>query len=82
MHMRLTYPSGEEVRKGDLVLFHGEPGEIEFVADRLVGDAALDWYVNELGPGVMVHEPKHFGSAYVRGLENLVFVARSEAPDH
>jgi hypothetical protein len=55
---------------------------LRFVADRLVGDPLMDWYVNELGPGVMVHEPKHFGSAYIRGLEDLVFVARSEATDH
>ncbi len=65
------------------MLFHGEPGEIEFVADGLVADPEMDWYVKELGPGVMVREPKHFGSAYVRSnFEDLVFVGRSLATDH
>jgi hypothetical protein len=76
--MPLKYRSGEEVRKGDRVLFHGEPGEIEFVADSLVGDPAMDWYVKEHGPGVMVREPKHFGTAYVSAShDDLVFVSRN-----
>jgi len=29
------YQTGDEIRKGDRVLFHGEPGGIEFVADPL-----------------------------------------------
>jgi len=83
--MPLKYQSGEEIRKGDRVMFHGEPGEIEFVADRLVGDPALDWHVNESGPGVMVLEPKYFGRAYVSATheaEDLVFVSRSLDPNH
>ena len=31
--MPTFYSSGEEVRKGDRVLVHGEAGEIEFIAD-------------------------------------------------
>jgi hypothetical protein len=45
--MPFTYQSGEEIQKGDCVLFHGEPGEIEFVADARIGDPAMDWYVEE-----------------------------------
>jgi hypothetical protein len=78
--MPLTYRSGEEIKKGDRVLFHGEPGEIEFVVENVVGDPAVDWYVKELGPGVMVREPKHFGGAYIKDTtnhEDLVFVSRS-----
>ena len=74
--MSLKYQTGEEIRKGDRVLFHGEPGEIEFVVDSLVVDPATDWYIRELGPGVMVLEPKYFGCAYVRDTTNLVFVSR------
>jgi hypothetical protein len=40
--MPLTYRSGEEIKKGDRVLFHGEPGEIEFVVESVVGDPAMD----------------------------------------
>jgi hypothetical protein len=52
--MVLKYLSGEEIRKGDRVLFHREPGEIEFVVDKLTGDAAVDWYMHEFGGGVMI----------------------------
>lgn len=80
--MPLKYWSGEEVRKGDRVLFYGEPGEIEFVVDSIVGDPAMDWYMKEHGPGVMVREPKRFGSAYVSANDDaLVFVSRSPTPE-
>ena len=75
----MKYKSGEEIRKGDRVLFHGEPGEIEFVAEKLVGDSAVDWNIKENGPGVMIVEPKVFGHAYIRDTENnedLEFVSR------
>jgi hypothetical protein len=73
------YHSGEEIKKGDRVMFHGEPGEIELVADPLVLDPDTDWYVQEYGGGVMVVEPKVFGRAFLRGTdeaEHLVFVSR------
>jgi hypothetical protein len=76
-----SYQSGEEIKKGDRVLFHGEPGEIEFVADTLVGDPAMDWYIKEFGGGVMVLEPKHFGRAFLtvtHNTEDLEFVSRAE----
>ena len=75
-----TYESGEEIKKGDRVLFHDEPGEIEFVADALIGDPAMDWYVEEHGGGVMVIEPKYFGHAFLTEthIDHLVFVSRAE----
>jgi hypothetical protein len=75
----MKYTSGEEIRKGDKVLFHGEPGEIEFVVEKLVGDPAMDWHMREQGPGAMALEPKSFQHAYVRDTENaedLQFVSR------
>jgi hypothetical protein len=75
----VKYQSGEDIRKGDKVLFHGEPGEIEFVVDKLVGDPAMDWYMKEQGPGFMIVEPKMFGRAFIRDTENaedLQFVSR------
>jgi hypothetical protein len=76
--MPLKYISGEEIRKGDRVLFHGEPGQIEFVVDGFVGNPRIDWHMREHGAGVMVHEPKYFGSAYVREMTHLVFVSRGQ----
>lgn len=75
----MKYQSGEQIRKGDKVLFHGEAGEIELVVDKLVGDPAIDWYMNEQGPGVLILEPKSFGRVFIRDTENtedLQFVAR------
>jgi hypothetical protein len=80
--MTLKYQSGEEIKKGDRVLFHGEPAEVEFVVDELSKDAALDWYVREFGGGVMIREPEHFGTAFIQAeslpeTEDLEFLARA-----
>ena len=80
LSMPLKYQSGIDVRKGDRVTYHGEPGEIELVKG-LAGDPGTDWLVDEFGPGVMVLEPKVFGRVYVSPVEDdehLVFVSRHE----
>ena len=77
--MALTYLTGEEIRKGDRVLFHGEPGEIELVADPAIADPETDWFVQEHGQGVMILEPKNFGRAFLtepQTAEDLKFIAR------
>jgi hypothetical protein len=64
------------------VTYHGEPAEIEFVADKLVGDGAIDWFVTEYGGGVMITEPKVFGSVFVHDTKNdedLILIERQEA---
>jgi hypothetical protein len=79
--MPFFYQSEEQIRKGDRVTYHGEPGEIEFVADKIVGDSALDWFVTERGGGAMI-VAKGFGSVFVHDTksdEDLVLVARQEA---
>jgi len=78
--MPFHYESGVEIRKGDRVIFHGEPGEIEFVADPLENDAGTEWFVKEYGGGVMVLAPKRFGRAFLTKTDNaedLVFVCRA-----
>ena len=62
------------------MLFHNEPGEIEFIVDALVGDPAMDWYVKEYGPGAMVVEPKA-GRTFIsdtEDAEDLILVSRSD----
>jgi hypothetical protein len=59
----LFYSSGEEIKAGDRILYHDEEGEIEFVADPLIEPES--WYVTEYGGGVMIKEPKFFGSMFV-----------------
>jgi hypothetical protein len=74
-----TYHTGQEIRKGERVFYHGEPGEIEFVADPLVEDVKTAWYVEEYGGGVMVIEPKYFGRVFIQDPkddEDLLFVSR------
>jgi hypothetical protein len=81
--MILRYRSGEEIKRGDRVLFHGEPGTIELVATD-PQDPEQAWYLKEFGGGVQVSEPKHFGRAFVRAesideYEDLEFVSRAES---
>lgn len=74
----MKYESGEEIRNGDRVLFHGEPGKIEFIVDALIGDPVMDWYLKEHGPGLMVAEGKG-GRTFVsntEAAEDLEFVSR------
>jgi hypothetical protein len=63
--MPLFYQSGEEIRKGDQVTYLGNPGEVEVVADALVGDPEVDYYLKEIGRGVLIREPKVYGHVFV-----------------
>jgi hypothetical protein len=72
--MPLTYLSGEEIRRGDRVLYHGEPGVIEFIAE--VGDPETAWYVENFGGGCMIIA-SGFGRVFVSEPdEDLELVAR------
>jgi hypothetical protein len=59
------------------VRFHGEPGQIELVADPL--DDPNDWYVKQYGGGVMIVVPKVLGRVFIDtpvSEEDLEFVSR------
>ena len=80
--MPLKYQSGEEIRAGDSILYAGNPGTIEFVVTERSGDTAVDWYIDEFGGGIMIHEPKLFGSLFlditqIGDDEDLEFVSRT-----
>ena len=75
--MPFFYSSGEEIRKGDRVLLHGEPGEIELIADP--AESPADWFVKNQGGGIMVLELKVFGRLFIpepQTDEHLTFVSR------
>ena len=82
--MTLKYQSGEEIKKGDCVLFHREAAKIEFVVNSLTGDVAMDWYMQEFGGGVMIQEPKYFGPGVflpaesIPETEDLEFLSRAD----
>jgi hypothetical protein len=77
----LKYRSGEEIRKCDRVLFHGNPAQVELVAlDPNDPDHA--WYVQEFGGGVMILDAMVSGRNFIAtdklsGYEDLQFVSRA-----
>jgi len=80
--MILKYQSGEEIKKGDHVLFHRNPATIEFV----VVDASnpeTAWDFREYGGGVMIREPHDPNPTLIQAdhlseYEDLEFVSRAE----
>ncbi len=77
----LRYRSGEEIKKGDRVLFHGNPAEVELVACD-ANDPEAAWYMKEYGGGVMVSDPIVSGRTLIPKdqldeYEDLEFVSRA-----
>jgi len=83
MNAPLTYRSGEDILRGDRVLFHGNPAEIELVAiDSNNPEHA--WHVREFEGGVLVRDPKVSGCTFIprdqlAEYEDLEFVSRASA---
>jgi len=76
--MPFFYQTGDEIRKGDKVLLHGQTGEIAFVADGAANPD--DSFVTRHGGGVMIREPKVFGNLFVtdtQDYEDLELVSRA-----
>jgi hypothetical protein len=78
---QFKYMTGEEIQKGDRILFHRAPGQIEFIA-IVGGDPDLDWYVQEYGGGVMVRDTVA-GLTFIPAdqldeAEDLEFVSRAD----
>jgi hypothetical protein len=46
--MPLKYQSGDEIRKGDRILLHGESGHVEFVADPADENPETEWYIGSM----------------------------------
>lgn len=81
MNAPLEYLSGEEILKGDRVLFHGNPAEIELVAVD-PNDPEHVWHVREFGGRVLVIDPHVSGRTFIprdqlAEYEDLEFVARA-----
>jgi hypothetical protein len=79
----LNYRSGESIRKGDRIRFHGNAAEIELVADPETADPESEWYVKEFGGGVLIVDPSVSGHTFIgknslSSYEDLEFVARAE----
>ena len=78
----LKYQSGEDIKKGDRILYHGNPAEIELVAFD-PADPQSTWYIEEFGGGVMVLDPIVSGRTFISADQNpddkdLEFVSRAQ----
>ena len=78
--MPLFYKSGEEIREGDRVTYYGNPAEIEVVSDKLIGNAEVDYYLKEIGRGVLIREPKVYGRVFVevRDFGDILLIGRAD----
>jgi hypothetical protein len=77
---RFKYQSGEEVKPGDRIRYHGEPGEVEFIVADRSGDPQRDWYLGQFPGGGFMIIANGFGGVFVGESdidEDLEFVARS-----
>jgi hypothetical protein len=77
--MPFKYMTGQKIRKGDCVRYHGEPGRVEFVVERHTDEPETDWYIKEFGGGVMIVVPQAFGSVFLDTTdtdEDLILVSR------
>ncbi|HEY4741085.1 MAG TPA: hypothetical protein VIH76_10870 [Candidatus Acidoferrales bacterium] len=69
--------------KGDRVLFHRKPGEVELVSsDPNSQDPQTRWQMQEFGGGVLILELAVFGRAFIPAAqiaecEDLEFVGRA-----
>ena len=64
------YTTGEEIRKGDRVIYFGDEGTIEFVVSQPVGDPAVDWYIQQFPGGGAMITASDFGSVFL-GVDDI-----------
>lgn len=79
--IQLKYRSGEEIKKGDHVLFYRNPATVEFVACDAI-DPEIAWFMQEYGGGVMILDPALSGRTFISAdqiseEEELEFVSRA-----
>jgi hypothetical protein len=77
----LKYRPGEEIRRGDRVLFHGNPAQVELVACD-PNDSEAAWHIKEFGGGVLILDPMVSGRSFIPAdqldeYEDLEFVSRT-----
>jgi hypothetical protein len=78
---RVLYLSGDEVKPGDRIRYHGEPGSIEFVVTEATGEPARDWFLHEFPGGGVMLTATGFGSVFLSSSdvdEDLELIARSD----
>lgn len=77
----LRYTSGDEIKEGDRIRYHGELGRVDFIVIHRVGDPARDWYVDQFPGGGLMIDAAGFGSVFLSEAEiddQLELVLRKE----
>jgi hypothetical protein len=79
----LRYQSGEEIKKGDRVLFHLQPAEVELVVTN-ADDPISAWYIEEFGGGVLIRDPRDPNPTFIHAAgipdyEDLEFLRRADS---
>ncbi|HXX20800.1 MAG TPA: hypothetical protein VEJ46_15455 [Candidatus Acidoferrum sp.] len=78
----LRYRTGEEIKEGDRVLYHGNPATVGLVAcDPNDPRSEAAWHMREQGGGVMILDPMESGRTFIPAdflaeYEDLEFVSR------
>jgi hypothetical protein len=75
--MPLSYVSGEPVMKGDRILYHGDPDEVDFIADGT--DPEADSFVQTLGVGIMIKNCSTYTHPGSFDWEDIQFVSRASS---
>ena len=75
--MPLKYLSGELVLKGDRILYHCDPDEVDFIADGT--DPETDWFVQEFGVGIMIKGCATYTRPGGYDWEDIEFVSRANS---
>lgn len=77
--MPLRYANGEIVIRGDHVLYIGEEGVVEVVADPENPTSESDWYIQEFGGGILIAELKCLGRVFTELDDHVEFVRRGDS---
>jgi hypothetical protein len=78
---RFLYPSGHEVKPGDRIRYHGEPGDVQFVVTEATGEPSTDWFLEEFPGGGVMLTATGFGSVFLADTHTedaLELIARSD----
>jgi hypothetical protein len=73
------YISGDDVRAGDHISYHGKSGIVLFIVTEKTGDLSMDWYVDKLPDGGFMIDASGFGNVFLdepEDEEDLLLISR------